>query len=74
MSAKKAETPETTLEAKIRECAAQCGLTDHEAHAAMASGPVGAWGDGVALGKILDFMKLIMPYILPLILKDKPTA
>lgn len=74
MSAKKAE-PEATLEEKICECAKQCGLTPDEAKVAMGSasgGPVGAIGDGVFLGKFLDFVKTLLPIILPLIVKEPP--
>lgn len=70
--AKKAESAETTqcatpetLEDKIKKAAADCGLTPSEANAALAD--VQKIGDGVLLGKILDFLKAIWPILAPII-------
>lgn len=70
--AKKAESAEATqcatpesLEEKIKKAAADCGLSSEEANAAL-SNPQ-AIGDGVLLGKILDFLKAIWPILAPII-------
>lgn len=74
---KKSPEPES-LEAQIHACAKQCGLTPDEAASALegvsARSPVGAIGDGVLLGKLFDFIKLILPLLLPLITKNPPPA
>jgi hypothetical protein len=61
---------ESELEKQIRECADKCGLTDHVAKGAGA--PVGALGDGVLFAKLLQFLQLILPLILPLLTDEKP--
>jgi hypothetical protein len=61
---------DSELVRQIRECADECGLTDHVAKGA----PVGALGDGVLFAKLLQFIQLILPLILPLLTDEKPKA
>ncbi len=63
-----------SIEDQIKQCAKDCGLTAADlAPTVGAAGPVGAPWDGSRLAKLLDFIKTILPIILPLILaEDKP--
>jgi len=56
-----------SLEEKIRAAAKEAGLS--AAHAELVAGhpAVGGLGDGVLLGKFVDFLKLVLPLILPLL-------
>lgn len=56
-----------TVEEQIRAAAEECGLTEHEARAAMAATPLGAIGDGAFLKKFLSFLQAILPILIPLV-------
>jgi hypothetical protein len=73
MAKKTHSDSDSELARQIRECADECGLTDHVA-AGAAGAPVGGLGDGVLFAKLLEFVKLILPILLPLITNEKPKA
>ena len=61
------KTTPTTLEHQISEAALAAGITRDEAHAALGGAGAERFGDGAFLGKFLEFLKLIIPVLLPII-------
>lgn len=74
-----AAEPQESLEEQIRRAAAQANFTESEIHTftAAAKGKGGATraiGDGVLLGRFLEFIMKLLPVLLPIIIGGEKGA